>query len=59
MLGLEVVAWSRRGFDAVEKDAQKVLARILPNLGPGDIVLLHESTPIAREVLAGVLDKLR
>ena len=59
MLGLEVMAWNRRGFDAVEKDAEKVLARILPDLGPGDIVLLHESTPIAKQVLAGVLDKLR
>jgi hypothetical protein len=54
-LGLEVMAWSRRGFDAVESDAQKVLARILTNLGAGDIVLVHEATPIAGQVLAGVL----
>lgn len=54
-LGLKVMAWNRRGFDAVEKDPAKVLARILPELGPGDIVLLHESTPIAAEVLGGVL----
>ena len=49
------MAWNRRGFDAVEKDAGKVLARILPDLSPGDIVLLHEATPIAAEVLEGVL----
>jgi peptidoglycan/xylan/chitin deacetylase (PgdA/CDA1 family) len=54
-LGLRVMGWSRRGFDAVEKDAGKVLVRILPKLTGGDIVLLHESTPIAPEVLAGVL----
>jgi peptidoglycan/xylan/chitin deacetylase (PgdA/CDA1 family) len=54
-LGLEVMAWSRRGFDAVEKDAGKVLDRILTKLGPGDIVLVHEATPIAVEVLEGVL----
>ncbi len=54
-LGLRVMAWNRRGFDAVEKDAGKVLARILPKLGSGDIVLLHEATPIAEEVLTGVL----
>lgn len=58
VLGLEVMAWSRRGYDAVEKDAGKVLARILPGLTAGDIVLLHESTPIAPEVLAGVLEKV-
>ncbi len=57
-LGLRVMAWNRRGFDAVGKDAEKVLARILPHLSPGDIVLLHESTPIAAEVLGGVLEKV-
>lgn len=57
-LGLQVMAWNRRGFDAVEKDAVKVLARILPDLTPGDIVLLHEATPIAAEVLGGVLEKV-
>ena len=55
-LGLKVMAWNRRGYDAVERDAAKVLARILPELSPGDIVLLHEATPIAAEVLAAVLE---
>ncbi len=58
-LGLEVMAWNRRGFDALAKDSEKVLARILPDLSKGDIVLLHESTPIATRVLAGVLENLR
>ena len=57
-LGLQVMAWNRRGFDAVEKDAAKVLARILPDLTSGDIVLLHEATPIAAEVLVGVLENV-
>ncbi|MDP3850085.1 MAG: polysaccharide deacetylase family protein [Luteolibacter sp.] len=54
-LGLEVMAWSRRGFDAVETDASRALTRILSKLSPGDIVLLHEATPIATEMLEGVL----
>ncbi len=57
-LGLDVMAWNRRGYDAVEKDAGKVLARILPGLSAGDIVLLHEATPIAEAVLSGVLERL-
>lgn len=57
MLGLRVMAWNRRGYDAVEKDAAKVLHKILPGLGEGDIVLIHESTPIAKEVAEGVLAK--
>jgi len=56
-LGLRVMGWNRRGYDAVETDPAKVLARILPDLRRGDIILLHEATPIAREVLAGVLEK--
>ena len=58
-LGLEVKAWNRRGIDAAETDVDKVLARILPKLGPGDIVLVHEATPIAEQVLAGVLTSSR
>jgi len=58
-LGLEVVAWRRRGFDAVERDAAKVLRRILTKIGPGDIVLVHEATPIAAAVLEGVLQDER
>ena len=58
MAGLEVMAWSRRGFDAVETDAAKVLSRILPGMTAGDIVLLHEATPIAAEVLTGVMEAL-
>jgi peptidoglycan/xylan/chitin deacetylase (PgdA/CDA1 family) len=54
-LGLGVMAWSRRGYDAVEKDVVKVLDTILPNLTKGDIVLLHEATSISAQVLEGVL----
>jgi peptidoglycan/xylan/chitin deacetylase (PgdA/CDA1 family) len=56
-LGLEVAGWNRRGFDAVETVADKALARLFTGLGDGDIVLLHEATPIAAEVLSGVLEK--
>ena len=55
MLGLRVMGWNRRGYDAVATDASKVLDRILPDLTAGDIILLHEATPIAAEVLAEVL----
>jgi peptidoglycan/xylan/chitin deacetylase (PgdA/CDA1 family) len=53
--GLEVMAWTRRGFDAVETDAGKALKRILTKVAPGDIVLVHESTPIAVQVMSGLL----
>lgn len=58
-LGLEVMAWSCRGYDAVCKDADKAVARILTDVRDGGIVLMHEATPIALRVLDGVLDGLR
>jgi peptidoglycan/xylan/chitin deacetylase (PgdA/CDA1 family) len=57
-LGLEVVAWRRRGFDAVETDVAKIVGRILKDVRPGDIVLVHESTPVAAEVLHRVLEEV-
>lgn len=57
-LGLEVVAWSRRGYDAVGRDPATVLRRIGTGFGPGEIILIHEATPIAGEVLKGLLERL-
>jgi peptidoglycan/xylan/chitin deacetylase (PgdA/CDA1 family) len=54
-LGLQVMGWNRRGFDAVNADPERVLARISPKLTGGDIVLLHEATPVVGEVIKGVL----
>lgn len=56
--GLEVVAWSKRGFDAVERDVGKIVPMICDGAGDGDILLLHESTPVAEEVMKGVLDRI-
>ena len=53
-MGMEVMGWSRRGFDAVSKDPKAVLEKILPVRG-GDIVLMHEGTEIAVQVLEGIL----
>lgn len=40
--GLARVAWSARGYDAVDGDVARVVARIERDLAPGAIVLLHE-----------------
>ena len=55
-LGLEVMGWSRRGYDAVSRNPEAVLQKILP-VRKGDIVLMHEGTSIAVEVLEGILLK--
>jgi peptidoglycan/xylan/chitin deacetylase (PgdA/CDA1 family) len=40
--GLARVAWSARGFDGVRGDTDEVVKRIVQQLRPGAIVLLHE-----------------
>jgi peptidoglycan/xylan/chitin deacetylase (PgdA/CDA1 family) len=62
-LGLHLVSWTRRGFDTVTPDAQKVLARLTRGMAPGDIVLLHDGhasrtasgQPVVLEVLPRLL----
>jgi peptidoglycan/xylan/chitin deacetylase (PgdA/CDA1 family) len=57
-LGLEVVAWSRRAYDTRETDVAKIVRKLTADAAPGDVLLLHEATPVAREVVAGVLAAL-
>lgn len=59
--GLARVAWSARGYDAVEVDPARALARIERQLRPGAIVLLHEGAARGRnvELLALLLQRLR
>ena len=58
--GLARVAWSARGFDALERDPAKVVARIERDLHPGAIVLLHEGAAHGRnvETVARLLETL-
>jgi peptidoglycan/xylan/chitin deacetylase (PgdA/CDA1 family) len=63
--GLTLAAWTRRGYDAVESDAEKIAARLLRGLAPGDVLLLHDGStlhdggnPVVLEALPRVLDGL-
>lgn len=58
--GLARVAWTARGYDAVEADPAKVVARIERDLQPGAIVLMHEGASHGRnvETLALFLQRL-
>jgi peptidoglycan/xylan/chitin deacetylase (PgdA/CDA1 family) len=64
--GLRLVAWTRRGFDAVEKSPAAIARRLLDGLAPRDILLLHDGratdppagNPVVLEVLPRVLDAL-
>ena len=62
--GLDLVTWTRRGFDTRERDAALVSRRLLRDLGAGDILLLHDGhaartragVPVVLEALPRVLD---
>jgi peptidoglycan/xylan/chitin deacetylase (PgdA/CDA1 family) len=66
-LQLRLVSWTRRGFDTVESDPHRVYRRLVKNLAPADILLLHDggargtdrrSTDLL-EVLVRVLDEIQ
>ena len=62
-LDLQLVAWTRRGFDTVRRDPADVLARLARGLAAGDILLLHDhhtalaagGRPVTLEVLPALL----
>lgn len=59
-LGLERASWSGRGFDAVDADDERVLARLRRAIAPGAILLLHEGSVPGRapRLLAALLAEL-
>lgn len=54
-LGLRLVGWSSRGFDGVSASLPEVTSRLRATATDGGILLAHEATPIAREVVAEIL----
>lgn len=63
-LGLQLVSWTRRGYDTLNANVQDVLARLTRGLAAGDILLLHDGnaarttsgTPVVLDVLPRLLD---
>jgi peptidoglycan/xylan/chitin deacetylase (PgdA/CDA1 family) len=64
--GLSLVSWSRRGYDTVSGDADRVVARLQRGLRAGDILLLHDGSsardahgrPVVLDALQGLLDEM-
>ncbi|MCE9658569.1 MAG: polysaccharide deacetylase family protein [Burkholderiales bacterium] len=61
-LGLELVSWTRRGYDTVRREPADVLARLGKGLAAGDILLMHDGnaarTAAGQPVLLSVLPTL-
>ncbi len=61
-LDLQLVSWTRRGFDTVQRQPARVLERLSKDLAAGDILLLHDGNaaraPDGQPVLLEVLPEL-
>jgi peptidoglycan/xylan/chitin deacetylase (PgdA/CDA1 family) len=61
-LDLRLAAWTRRGFDTRERDPEVVAERLLRDLAPRDILLLHDgdaaTTGDGQPVLLSVLPRV-
>jgi peptidoglycan/xylan/chitin deacetylase (PgdA/CDA1 family) len=66
-LGLQLAAWTRRGYDTCEADPAIVLGRLCQNLAAGDILLIHDGNsarnsagqPVILSVLPKLLHEIR
>lgn len=66
-LDLRLAAWTRRGFDTREGDADRVLERLVDGLAARDILLLHDANaaltstgdPVVLTVLPRLIDIVR
>ncbi|MEP7296146.1 MAG: polysaccharide deacetylase family protein [Burkholderiales bacterium] len=64
--GLQLVSWTRRGFDTQRRDPADVLARLARGLAAGDILLLHDGNaaraasgrPVVLDVLPRLLERI-
>jgi peptidoglycan/xylan/chitin deacetylase (PgdA/CDA1 family) len=57
--GMRLIGWTARGFDAVRSDPREILARILPHLRPGAIIVLHQGRDHSLRVLEHVIVALK
>jgi peptidoglycan/xylan/chitin deacetylase (PgdA/CDA1 family) len=56
---MRLIGWTARGFDAVVSDPDQVVARIMPNLEPGAIIVLHQGREHSLRVLERVIVTLK
>lgn len=56
---MRLIGWTARGFDAVVSDPEQVVARILPDLQPGAIIVLHQGREHSLRVLERVIVALK
>ncbi len=56
--GLDCIGWSIRGGDTLAHDPQAVAKRVLRELRPGAIILMHEGPPVRAAVRVAALEQV-
>jgi len=59
MAGMDSIGWNVRSFDTKAKNPRQLLNKVLSGLQGGDIVLLHDSMGITREILTELIAQAR
>jgi len=57
--GFHVIGFSNRAWDTSSRKTDIILSRIMKNLKPGDIILLHDTVPACTEVLKNMAEHLK
>lgn len=55
-LGYDVIGWTARGMDTASADAEKITKRIISQLNPGAIILLHDTREQSVEALGKIIE---
>ncbi|MEA2240186.1 MAG: peptidoglycan-N-acetylglucosamine deacetylase [Thermoanaerobaculia bacterium] len=56
---MTLVGWSIRGFDSFGDDVQRVVRRIVPRVGAGSIVVMHQGRGFSVDCVSSVVDELQ
>lgn len=54
--GMRLIGWTARGYDAVLTDGARIVGRVVRNLRPGAIILLHQGQPHSLRTIERVID---
>jgi peptidoglycan/xylan/chitin deacetylase (PgdA/CDA1 family) len=57
--GMVLVGWSARAFDSTTNDPETVLRRLLPDVEPGAILLLHQGRSRSVEIISRVVAEIQ
>ena len=57
--GFHVIGFSNRAWDTTSRKKEIILARIMKNLKPGDVILLHDTVPENLEVIKKLAEQMQ